>query len=227
MNNTIAVFIDGDNTSHRDISIILNEIKTYGRIIILRIYGDWSMDNMKNWLVKAKQYGIITIQCERINGKNSSDIKLCVDIMKTLYTIPNISLYYLVTSDSDYRHVISEIKLLDKKVHCIGNSDTNISLMSICDQFTKIDVLKNNLSERKTMLSHKIRKKYMKEIYVLIEKYNNINISLIKDILSRKYNFDYREWGYNKMSKFMFHNFPNLKYVKDNNGNITIKNNIN
>ena len=76
MNNTIAVFIDGDNTSHRDINIILNEIKTYGRIIILRVYGDWSMDNMKNWLSKAKQYGIITIQCERINGKNSSDITL-------------------------------------------------------------------------------------------------------------------------------------------------------
>jgi uncharacterized LabA/DUF88 family protein len=228
MNSIIAVFIDGDNISHRDIGIILNEIKTYGRIIILRVYGDWSMDNMKNWLTKAKQYGIIPIQCERINGKNSSDIKLCVDIMKTLYTIPNISLYYLITSDSDYRHVISEIKLLDKKVNCIGNNDTNISLMSICDQFTKLEVLKGIFSEKKYIkINVKLRNLYQKEINNITEKYNSVNISLIKDVLSRKYQFDYREWGYNKMSIFLYHNFQNLKYIKDKNGNINIVNTLN
>jgi hypothetical protein len=114
MSETIAVYIDGDNTSHRDMEVILNEIKTYGRIIISRVYGDWSKENMKNWLVSASSYGIIPIQCERISNKNSSDIKLCVDIMKDLYTVPNISLFYIITTDSDYRHVISDIMMSNK-----------------------------------------------------------------------------------------------------------------
>ena len=63
--------------------------------------------------------GITTIQCDKITGKNSTDIKLMVDIMKTLYEINHISLYYIVTSDSDFRHVIPQIKMRNKKVHCI------------------------------------------------------------------------------------------------------------
>ena len=63
---------------------------------------------MNNWLSTASKYGIIPIQCERINGKNSSDIKLCVDIMRDLYNIDVITLFYIITTDSDYRHVISK-----------------------------------------------------------------------------------------------------------------------
>ena len=95
MNETIAVYIDGDNTSHNDIKVILKEINSYGRIIISRVYGDWSQENMKNWLTTSSIFGIIPIQCERISGKNSTDIKLCVDLMKDLYSIDNISLFYM------------------------------------------------------------------------------------------------------------------------------------
>lgn len=226
MDNTLAVFIDGDNTSHKDIGVILNEIKTYGRIIILQVYGDWSMTNMKGWIEKAKRYGITLIQCERLGGKNSSDIKLCVDIMKILYTVPIISIYYIVTSDSDYRHVISEIKLLNKQVYCIGDKYTNISLRSICDQFTKVDVLKKDNSSNKSYikLEKKVKLLYQNEIDILLDKYNKINISLVKDVLSRKFQFDHREWGYNKMSKFLYENFINLKYTKDKQGNVNIIN---
>jgi len=52
-NETIAIYIDGDNVCYRDADIILNEIKNYGRIIISRVYGDWSQDNMNSWLKTA------------------------------------------------------------------------------------------------------------------------------------------------------------------------------
>ena len=50
MDNIIAVYIDGDNASHKNIKECLNEIKSYGRIAIAKVYGDWSKDNMRNWL---------------------------------------------------------------------------------------------------------------------------------------------------------------------------------
>ena len=59
-----------------------------------------------------------------------------------MFTLPNITLFYIVTSDSDYRHVISKIKLRNKKVYCIGSSQANISLRSSCDRYTKVELLR-------------------------------------------------------------------------------------
>lgn len=235
MSETIAVYIDGDNTSPRDLDIILNEIKNYGRIIIQRVYCDWSKDNTKLWSFNANNYGIEPIQCVRLNGKNSSDIKLCVDIMEDMFTLPNITLFYIVTSDSDYRHVISKIKLRDKKVYCIGSSQANISLRSSCDRYTKVELLRKcnrskieielvNKNKDKTKSNIVLNKKgkipldileiYQQEIENILDKYNNtntnVNLSLIKDHLIRKYQFDHREYGYRKMFPFIKDNFSNI-----------------
>ena len=71
------------------------EIKNYGRIVICRVYADWSCNETLTWRTKSKDYGIEPIQCDRISGKNSTDIKIVVDIMETLHTIDYISLYYV------------------------------------------------------------------------------------------------------------------------------------
>ena len=215
MSEKIAVFIDGDNVSHNIISLIMNEIKNYGRIICCNVYADWSCENMKNWKMTANKLGIITIQCDRISGKNSTDIKMAVDVMKILYTIKHITLFYLVTSDSDYRHLVPEIKLLNKKVNCIGSIKSNNSLQSVCDVFTKIEVLKlddeNEKEEKKKHNPVKIKKElklqYLESINMLFDQNDVINLSLIKDTLQRKLQFDYREFGYHSMGEFISKNF--------------------
>jgi len=139
---TIAVYFDGDNVCPGDASVILQEIKSYGDIVINRVYADWEVNPLKKWRDSASMNGIMPIQCGRLNGKNSTDIKLCVDLMKDLYTVPYISLFYIITSDSDYRHVLPEIKLKGKKCHVIGRSNANVALMAHADQYTKIEVLR-------------------------------------------------------------------------------------
>ena len=83
----IAVFIDGDNISHKNIPVILQEIRNYARIIINNIYCDWSSSEYYKLKLASIENGITTIQCDKITGKNSTDIKLMVDIMKTLYEL--------------------------------------------------------------------------------------------------------------------------------------------
>ena len=46
ISDNIAVYIDGDNASYKDFSYVYEEIKKYGRIIIGRIYGDWTKTEM-------------------------------------------------------------------------------------------------------------------------------------------------------------------------------------
>ena len=199
MFKSIAVFIDGDNINPKDGSIIIKEIQSKGRIVLSKIYGDWSQNELKKWRDVAQTYGIEPIQCDRISGKNSTDIKIGVDIMKTLYTISHIDIFYIIASDSDYRHVMAEIKVLNKQVYCIGSELSNKSLQSSCDKFTKIEVLRN----KHISLSENDRLLYFDEILTLFSQNDYINMSLINDILKKKYQFDYREYNCQSMKKFL------------------------
>ncbi len=121
----IALYINGDNVSFRNIENILKEINRYGKIIISRVYCDLSKNECNDWLKSSSIYEINQIHCQTICGKSSSNIKLCVDLMKDLYTINHISLFYIVTCDRECTHVIPEIKLLNKKFNYIGFDNQN------------------------------------------------------------------------------------------------------
>lgn len=215
MHETIAVYIDSENVSYKYLKDILNKVKSCGRIIILRVYGDWSQNNMSDWLKCATQYGIMPIQCCRISGKNSCDIKLCVDIMTDLYTVHDISMFYIITTDSDYIHVITELKKQNRKVRCIGNSNANTSLISVCDEYNEISALLHTNTTSTPRVDIKLTKKertalkrdYISEINILLKYNEEINISIINDTLQRKFNFDYREWDCTKMSEFLMSNY--------------------
>ena len=121
--------------------------------------------------------------------------------MKILYTNPIITLFYLISSDSDYRHVIFEIKQKNKKVYCIGSSQVNIGLTSICDVYTKIE----NVKKENTM-------NQIQEIWNQIEDYlqnhENKNLSKIKERIQKKFpDFDHRDYGYHKFSEFVLDHF--------------------
>ena len=82
MTDTICVFIDGDNVSSDHLETIMNEIKDMEELYLKGLCR-LVEDNTKKWRVAAKNNGIESIQADRINGKNSTDIKMTVDIMNT------------------------------------------------------------------------------------------------------------------------------------------------
>ena len=221
INSTIAVFIDSDNVSPKDMPLIINEIKNYGRIIISRIYTDWSKESNKNWLNLITELGLEPIQCERVSGKNSSDMRIAVDVMKVLYNQPTINIFYLVTSDSDFRHLIPEIKLLNKQVNVIGKQLSK-ALINMSDIATQVEVLKtsNNIIVKQQDI-----KTYKSEIETLLEEKNSIELSKIKTILVRKYQFDHRAYGCTQLSKFFENNYSDVfKIVKKGTGGCYLEN---
>jgi uncharacterized protein (TIGR00288 family) len=226
----IAVFIDGDNIPSDDIKKIVNEIRNHGRIVIANVYGDWSETNMAKWMSVASVNGINNIQCDRISGKNSTDIKLMLDMLKMLFTNDFIECYFIVTSDSDYRHIVSEIKLKGKKCFCLGSERTNTSLQNICDKFIKIENLNKpsipDNARPKTYINLD-QKKYNTmfiDIRRLLETDELICMSKIKSEWEKKYQFDYREYNHTCFSSFLFHNYGSkLAKVSVGNGTSMVK----
>ena len=61
--SNIAVYIDGDNASSKYFDNEYNEIKKYGRIIIGRIYRDWTNMSLQKWKDNVINYSLETINC--------------------------------------------------------------------------------------------------------------------------------------------------------------------
>jgi uncharacterized protein (TIGR00288 family) len=217
----IAVFIDGDNASCKYLKVIINEIREHGNIVLSRVYADWSCANSKPWLEEASVNGITTVQCDRIAGKNSTDIKLMVDMMIMLYEEPNIDLFFIVTSDSDYRHVVEKIKLKGRKCHCIGTEQTNKCLQNICDKFIKMENLCGEKKLKK--LTDKQYTSYLNDIKRLLEEKDSICMSAIKQAWVSKYKFDCREYGHERFMSFLFHTYGSkLKKKSSDKGTVMV-----
>ena len=134
----VAVFIDFENIyisahnrydSDPNFEYVMDKCAEYGRIIIARAYADWyryprvtsalyahgiePMYVPTYYYERDKPHGVSAI-------KNSVDIHLCIDAIKTLYGYTNIESYVLVTGDRDFIPLVNTIRQHGKWVVVIG-----------------------------------------------------------------------------------------------------------
>ena len=117
-----CLYIDADNISYKSINIINNKINL-DDIHIKKIFGDWSRTELKNWNKRCLDYGLQQIQCQYIGRKQSTDIKLTIDIIEDINKY-DISKIYLITSDSDFTHLCNHIKANNIYLTVISINDT-------------------------------------------------------------------------------------------------------
>jgi len=162
--NNIAIFIDGDNISGGHYQKILDEMKRNGRVLIQRLYADFSQPTSNQWREYIFNYGIEAIQTFRIAKKESTDNTLIVDCMKTLYNYKNIHTFVIVSSDSDFSSLASEIRLRGQFCIGIGYNHTPLKLRNNCDKFISIESLIGYDKEEKEEKEEKGDKKDKKEV---------------------------------------------------------------
>ncbi len=137
----IAVLIDADNASHRQLQVVLGEVAKYGNPTIKRVYGDWTSDRLGNWAPKLNSLGLRAVhQNAFTKGKNSTDMALVIDAMDLLYD-DNVESFALVTSDSDFTALTHRLRESGKAVYVIGTQKAPESLRNACDKFIDLDVL--------------------------------------------------------------------------------------
>jgi uncharacterized protein (TIGR00288 family) len=134
----VAVFIDFENVyvSVRDkldvnpnFEIIMDRVADLGRVVIARAYADWYRYPRVTSALYAngiEPMYVPTYYYDRDLGrtgraiKNSVDMNLCIDAMKTLYTNPNIAKFVLATGDRDFIPLVNAIRQHGKEVIIIG-----------------------------------------------------------------------------------------------------------
>ena len=137
----LAVLIDADNASIRYIEPIFEEIAKYGIASVKRIYGDWSVESLKNWKEILLPLAITPIQqFSYITGKDATDMILIIDAMDLLYA-GNLDGFCIISSDSDFTPLASRIRQNGLKVYGFGKKNTNHAFRNACDKFIYVENL--------------------------------------------------------------------------------------
>ncbi|MDG2713713.1 NYN domain-containing protein, partial [Vibrio parahaemolyticus] len=140
-NRKIAVLIDSENTPHSKLNLIIEELSSFGQIIVKRAYGDFSAEQLKNWkqplnelAIQAKQQFAYT------SGKNSTDSLMIIDAMDLLYS-QRFDAFALISSDSDFTSLATRLRESEIHVIGVGKAMTPTSFKNACDDFVAIENL--------------------------------------------------------------------------------------
>ena len=137
----VAVLIDAENISAKNIEEILNKASIEGRATVKRIYGDFSSESKsaqaRAWNKEVSEHALTQVQqIQNSTGKNSSDSALIIDAMDLLYS-DTIDVMCLVTNDSDFTRLA--MRLAESGIEVVGmgttERDTSKSFVNACTKF--------------------------------------------------------------------------------------------
>ncbi len=141
---TLAVFIDFENlvlglkdrSERFNIDRVLSRLLERGYIVVKRAYADWRRfapytDGMHEAAIE-----LIEVPARRMTGKNSADIRMCVDALDMSYSKPHIDTFVILSGDSDFSPLVSKLRENNKHVIGVGTKgSTSTLLRDNCDEF--------------------------------------------------------------------------------------------
>jgi uncharacterized protein (TIGR00288 family) len=153
--HTLAVFIDFENLAlgfkgkkdkRFEIQKVLERLVEKGKIIVKKAYADWAdYSAYKNPLHEAA-IELIEIPKRAMTGKNSADIRLCVDALDLCYSKEHIDSFVIVSGDSDFSPLVSKLKENGKRVIGLGMKESSSNLLvDNCDEFIYYEDLERPL----------------------------------------------------------------------------------
>ena len=191
--NKIAVFFDCENLSVNYLDKIYNELERVGEVLISKGYSNWNSEYNKKWRDKLADYAIEQIQ-PNTSDKNSSDIKITIDVMKTICD-KKVNIIALVTSDSDFTSLAIEVKSQGYQVIGLGESKAPKSLRNAYTSFIELSREDKDIEDESRlieMLKDAIENKKDKQGYALIA---DIGDYLKKTFSLNASKFGFVRWG--------------------------------
>ncbi|MCI0639763.1 MAG: NYN domain-containing protein [Gemmataceae bacterium] len=140
----LAVFVDFENLAlgfqnrrdRFDIDRVLERLVEKGKIVAKKAYADWNRFKEYTGLLHEAAIELVEIPKRAVTGKNSADIRLCVDAMDLAYSKDHIDTFVIVSGDSDFSPLVSKLKENGKHVIGLGMQESTSALLrDNCDEF--------------------------------------------------------------------------------------------
>src|SRR5579885_2447699 len=217
---SLAVFVDFENLAlgfqnrreRFDIHRVLERLVEKGKIVAKKAYADWSRFAAYTSPLHECAIELIEIPRRGQSGKNSADIRLCVDAMDLAYSKEHIDTFVIVSGDSDFSPLVSKLKELGKHVIGLGMQESTSDLLrDNCDEFIYYEDLGRKPTLAPTLDAHLPETK-RKAFALLLEsllalRRENKEVlwsSMIKDTMKRKKpSFNESYYGYRTFSELL------------------------
>ena len=199
----LAVLIDAENISIKYVKIILDEISNYGIATYKRAYGDWTNPVLKGWKEEVLKNSITPMQTySYTQGKNSTDSAMIIDAMDILYS-GKVDGFCIVSSDSDFTRLASRLREAGMLVIGMGEKKTVEAFRTSCTMFKYLEVLAAD-DDQSDISREDVEDSIMKIIMDNEANDRETTVGELGNKLSNRHaDFDVRNYGYSKLSKFL------------------------
>jgi len=217
---SLAIFVDFENLAlgfqnRRDrfeIHRVLERLVEKGKIVAKKAYADWSRFQPYTAPLHEAAIELIEIPRRGQSGKNSADIRLCVDAMDLAYAKSHIDTFVVVSGDSDFSPLVSKLKELGKHVIGLGMQESTSDLLrDNFDEFIYYEDL-GKQSDLPSGMSPQLSETKKKVFALLLEsllalRRENKEVlwsSMVKDTMKRKKpSFNEAYHGYRTFSELL------------------------
>jgi uncharacterized protein (TIGR00288 family) len=142
----LALGFKGKKDKRFEIQKVLERLVEKGKIIVKKSYADWADYAEYKKPLHESAIELIEIPKRSMTGKNSADIRLCVDALDLCYSKEHIDTFVIVSGDSDFSPLVSKLKENGKRVIGLGMKESSSNLLvDNCDEFIYYEDLERPL----------------------------------------------------------------------------------
>ena len=208
-----ALLIDFDNVTlgvrsefTKELRTLLNSDIIKGKVAVQRAYADWR--RYPQYIVPLSESSIDLIFAPAFGSvkKNATDIRLAIDAIELVFTRPEIGTFILLSGDSDFSMLVIKLKEYGKYVIGVGiRESASDILIQNCDEYFSYSDLAGLTKEADTPSAQRDPWELVKEAAAqMVRNGDVLRSDRLKQVMQQiDSNFDERNAGFNRFSKFV------------------------
>jgi uncharacterized protein (TIGR00288 family) len=208
-----ALLIDFDNVTlgvrsdlTKELRHLLDSDIIKGKVSVQRAYADWR--RYPQYIVPLSESSIDLIFAPAFgtNKKNATDIRLAIDATELVFTRPEIGTFILLSGDSDFSSLVIKLKEYGKYVIGVGiRESASDILIQNCDEYYSYTELAGLTKEIDTPSTQRDPWELVVEaVDQMVANRDVMRADRLKQVMQQlDSNFDERNAGFNRFSKFV------------------------
>src|SRR5216117_812611 len=208
-----ALLIDFDNVTMGIRSDLQTELKRLlqseiirGKVAVQRAYADWRRYPQYIVPLSESSIDLIFAPAYGSNKKNATDIRLAIDALELVFTRPEIGSFILLSGDSDFSSLVLKLKEYGKYVIGVGIRESSSDLLiQNCDEYYSYNELAGLTKESDvTHPRHDPWELLAEAVRQMARNGDVMRSDRLKQVMQQiDPNFDERNAGFNRFSKFV------------------------
>lgn len=203
--------VQDDLADELDVGLLFRLAEEHGQVVLANAYADWRNSNFNQFQIDLDRQGIDLIHVLGRGYKNAVDVKLAVDAIETLWTLPHIRTFVIVSGDRDFIHILKTLRRHGKKIVGVApDVSASEDFAALCDSFVKYSALKRTYSDAGDAVAEDAPEDQGRlegALTALLSKHHvqGIKGATLKQLLKRELGqtFDESEYGYAKFSELL------------------------